>query len=104
MSKTYADYIKLKVITSDLCDQKRLPAIISSNKYTLYKGYAVENCTNTTTPTFTICNGTNLRPNRVLFTHQMFDLDESPKYKKNVDNISKFRNKCKFQCISKVNI
>jgi hypothetical protein len=100
MSKTYADYIKFKVITSDLCEQKRLPAIISSNKYTMYKGYTVENDINATTPKFIICNGTNLRPNRVLITHQMFDLDRSPKYKKSVDV---FRNKCKFQCISKKN-
>lgn len=101
LTKSYADYMKFKSITNDLRNQTKMPAILSSNEYTAYKGYAVENYNNPITPKFIICNSTNLRPNRVLFTHEMFKLDGTPGYRKNVDNVPKFRNKCKFPCMFK---
>lgn len=83
------DYIRYKRVANELVEQRKLAPVINSRQYTNYKEFNIENTvfnntitfekltpTNTavvfgitrtksaTCPSFTLCRGTNARPNR----------------------------------------
>ena len=95
---SYADYIKFKTLTYDLKNQREIPPVLSSNYYTLYKGYSIVNEKNVLSPPFPMCKGTNMRGNRILLTHSLFNIDEIPKYVKGFDNTPKYKKKCAPAC------